>query len=161
MGRLVDRTHGNRRAPPDPSVDMSVPVLSTAGRFPREARVRLRSEYQRIHREGARVHTTHFTIVARPTLAADGARFGCAVSRKVGNAVVRNRLRRMLKEMFRRSRSSLPAVDFVFIAKPEARALASERLDTLAAELLDAIELAGRRAFAPRRHRPRGKRNKK
>jgi ribonuclease P protein component len=84
---------------------------------------------------------------------------GCAVSRKVGSAVVRNRLRRMLKEIFRRCRSCLPPVDLVFIAKPEAGTLAKERLDVVAAELLEPIGDAARRASAPRR--PRGKQQKK
>jgi ribonuclease P protein component len=136
------------------------PVLSDTGPFPREARVRQRWEYRKIHREGARVHTPSFTIVARPTLADAGARMGCAVSRKVGNAVVRNRIRRLLKEMFRRLRSDLPDVDYVFIAKPEARALVVGGLGALVDELLGPIEVAGRRAFAPRRPRPRGKRKK-
>lgn len=137
-----------------------MPVLQTSGPFPPTARVRQRWEFQKIHRDGARVHTPSFTIVARPTLGEGGARLGCAISRKVGPAVVRNRVRRLLKEMFRRLRSSLPDVDFVFIAKPEAAALAAGGLGALVDELLGPIEEAGRRAFAPRRPRPRGKRKK-
>lgn len=138
---------------------MSAPVLSETGKFPREARVRHRWEFQRIHREGIRVHTRHFTIVARKTLGKDGARFGCAVSRKVGPAVVRNRVRRLLKEMFRRCRSRLPPVDLVFIAKPEAGTLAKGRLMDLAAELVDPMDDAAKKALQPRR--PRGRRKPK
>jgi len=44
-----------------------------------------------------------------------------AVSRRVDkSAVVRNRLRRQLKEYFRLHRSGLPVGDYVFIAKPDA-----------------------------------------
>ena len=50
------------------------------------------------------------------------ARLGVTVSRKVGNSVVRHRVKRRIVEVFRRSalRSGLPAWDFVAHVKPEA-----------------------------------------
>ena len=55
---------------------------------------------------------------------ADVARLGVTVSRKVGNSVVRHRLKRRVVEVFRRSpvRAGLPAWDFVVHLKPEAAA---------------------------------------
>lgn len=49
------------------------------------------------------------------------SRFGLTVSRKVGNAVVRNRVKRWLREAVRRERSTLPGRwDVVLIAHPSA-----------------------------------------
>lgn len=77
------------------------------------------------------------------------ARVGCAVSRKVGGAVVRNRIRRLVKELFRRARSELPAVDLVVIAKPAAAVVAggslTELVDTLLPLLFEAAARAGGR----------------
>jgi len=52
------------------------------------------------------------------------ARLGVTVSRKVGNSVVRHRLKRRIVEIFRRApgRAALPAWDFVVHVKPEAAA---------------------------------------
>jgi ribonuclease P protein component len=62
------------------------------------------------------------------------SRIGYTVSRRVGNAVVRNRVRRRLKEIVRLSQDGLaPQVDYVVIAFPTA---AKQSYDVLRMELL-------------------------
>jgi ribonuclease P protein component len=66
-------------------------------------------------------------------------RIGITASRKVGGAVVRNRVKRGVREWFRRSRQALPAdVDVVVIARPGAGELSGSdiqaRLSGLAAQ---------------------------
>ena len=89
------------------------------------------------------------------SVAEAGPRFGCTVSRRVGNAVVRNRVKRLLRTVFRRIRSELPPVDFVVVAQPQAAELAREGVDTISAEIVPAMEEAGRRALSGRGKRAR------
>jgi ribonuclease P protein component len=57
------------------------------------------------------------------------ARLGLTVSRRVGGAVVRTRVKRRIREWFRRHRSEFPkGKDLVVIARPAAAALSSEEL---------------------------------
>jgi len=73
----------------------------------------------------------HRAPVARP-------RLGLTVSRKVGNAVVRNRVKRSIREWFRIVKGDLQARDLVVIARPGAARLAGveifAELQELAAE---------------------------
>lgn len=83
----------------------------------REDRIRRRSEFRRIQSGGRRVHTPHFIIVLSPR-DQDGRRLGVTVTRKVANAVGRNRVKRLVREVFRRNRACFPEpCDIVVIAK--------------------------------------------
>lgn len=130
-----------------------VPSVDEGGKLPRAARIRRRWEFNKIHQDGVRVRTRHFVVIGLPTVAEDGstARIGCAVGRKVGKAVVRNRLRRLIKEVFRRMTQHLPIVDLVVIAKANAGPLAGLEFDALAEELAPALKGAADRAVKKER----------
>lgn len=90
-------------------------------RFPKSLRLRHRQQF-------LKVQDTGFKVSVEPLLALalqnpDGhTRVGFTVSSKVGNAVVRNRIRRRLREIFRTRKSLLPSgVDVVWIARTSAR----------------------------------------
>jgi ribonuclease P protein component len=86
-------------------------------RLPRATLVRRRTDYLAIQNRGRRVGGTHLMVFA---LAGSG-RMGITVSRKVGGAVVRNRVKRWIRECYRRRRTEFPVqVDFVVVARSEA-----------------------------------------
>ena len=122
-------------------------LLAPHGPLQRAARLRRRAEFLRAQSRGIRLHTPAFTIIVVDGVeGATGARLGCAVSKRVGNAVVRNRIRRLLKEVFRRTAVRLAAVDIVVVAKPPAKALAQRGLEAVARTLVPALEEGSRRA---------------
>jgi ribonuclease P protein component len=90
-------------------------------RLPSEQTVRRRADYLRCYRTGRRRHGSLALLYFVPNQLA-GPRLGITASRKVGNAVVRHRLKRRIKEIYRRwqDRSQLPPLDLVVHLKPEA-----------------------------------------
>jgi ribonuclease P protein component len=87
----------------------------------RDERLRHRREFLNCYRRGRRRHGSLLILYVFPN-ALSHPRLGITASRKVGDAVVRHRLKRRIKEVYRRwsGRRSLPAMDLVVHAKPQA-----------------------------------------
>lgn len=101
------------------------PVRSDCS-FGRNRRVRKRAEFARVQERGRRVTTPHFVLLvaARPSSESGPARLGFIVTRKVGGAVARNRIKRVCRECFRTWPGLLPGgVDLVVIARQGAQNL--------------------------------------
>ena len=89
--------------------------------LPPARRIRRRGEFQHVFDVGRRAHGRYLTIVAAP--AATGAsRLGIVASRKVGGSVLRNRAKRLIREIFRTAPGPSAPSDLVVIAKPAAPA---------------------------------------
>ena len=87
-------------------------------RFPKTVRLRRRKEFLGVQRSPHRLVTQHFIVYARPTGDRD-TRIGITVSRKVGRAHQRNRVKRLVREVFRMNRSTVPSgLDAVLVARP-------------------------------------------
>ena len=76
--------------------------------FPREARLVRRGAFDAVYRAGKRLASSHFTVFVRSNELAL-SRFGFSIKKALGGAVVRNRIRRRVREIVRCHRQEIPA----------------------------------------------------
>ena len=117
---------------------------SGAQALPRAARLRRAAEMQSVFERGSRVESRTFVLLWRP--ASGGRKAGFAVSRRVGGAVQRNRVRRRLREAYRRSGPFPLDLILVFVGRPAA---GSAAFPELIAEMERVAARVGLRAVSP------------
>lgn len=104
-------------------------------RFTKAERLRHRRDFLRAQALGKRLYTRHFGVTLAPP-AATSPRLGLVVTKRLGKAAQRNRVKRLLREFFRRHRTQLPAVDLVIMAKKGAAALGYHQVEEELGRLL-------------------------
>ena len=87
-----------------------------AGFRPHE-HIRRRADFQRIYQQGTRVNSRYSTVFVLPN-ELPSARLGIAATKKLGGSVVRNRAKRLIREVFRRNKIAA-GLDVVIIPKRE------------------------------------------
>jgi len=111
-------------------------------RFPKAARLTQSAEFARVRTEGKPVHGKMLVLGVLKGRGESDGRVGIVTSRRVGSAVIRNRVRRRLREVFRAMRPRLiPGVWLVVVAKSSAASA------TLAALSEECSQLARRGAI--------------
>ena len=115
-------------------------MASRAGEgFPKALRLKSRRQFLEVQGEGVKVSAGPLLGLAKKN-GSQVTRLGLTVSSKVGNAVERARIKRRLRELFRRQRARLPeGLDVVLIARQSAReadfAALSQAFDAVAVGL--------------------------
>ena len=136
-------------------------------RAPRRRRLSRSAEFERVYRQGRSKGNRFLVLYAFPREdesradPSEGPRLGLSVSKRIGGAVDRNRVKRVLREAFWEEAARLPSgSDYVVVARPDARGLAEREgmsgVRTALAELVDG--LGG--APAPRKARREGARDR-
>jgi len=90
--------------------------------FPKSGRLRKRFEFLRLSNSPHKFAARGFLVVWLEN-GGSQARLGATVSKKVGCAVVRNRIKRYIRESFRQMRLPLPSVDINVVARRDAAAM--------------------------------------
>jgi ribonuclease P protein component len=125
------RAEGPREPPPQGAQaprhrDLQEVVLGAT--FDRSRRLRRKADFRRVQADARRVVTRHFVLLvaSRPEAQPvnERPRIGLIVSRKVGGAVARNRVKRLCRECFRLSAEMLPdGVDLIVVARDGAESM--------------------------------------
>jgi ribonuclease P protein component len=113
-------------------------------RSPSRGRLSRSAEFERVYRQGRSTANRHLVLYTFPNPSTERPRLGLSVSRKVGGAVERNRVKRLLREAYAQAEGELrPGQDIVVVARPQARELAErEGLDGVGAALDELIDRA-------------------
>lgn len=119
-------------------VSVPPPEAEAGARLRRADRILSGKDFRRIQRQGQRRRSPHFATILGPGWDPTRTRLGLAISRRVAGAVGRNRVKRRLREWFRRHRIQLPkGRDLVIVARPGAALLGEAELEREMAELLE------------------------
>ena len=117
-----------------------------AQRGPKRRRPSRSAEFERVYRQGRSKGNRYLVLYAFPRAEEDGEgpRLGLSVGRRVGGAVDRTRVKRVLREAFWEESQRLPAgSDYVVVARPESLALTEREgepgIRTALSELVDAL----------------------
>ena len=95
--------------------------IMTAACFGPDARLASRRDYRRAFTDGRKFVGRRLILWCAPSREVTGARLGLSVPAKVGGAVLRNRLKRLVRESFRLNRKRLERADFLVYLRPGCR----------------------------------------
>ncbi len=95
------------------------PTKAVGGRqrLTAEERIRRRRDFQQVYERGVRTHARFMTLFVLAN-SLPVTRLGVAATRRLGDAVHRNRAKRLVRELFRRNKT-LPGFDVVVVPRPE------------------------------------------
>lgn len=110
--------------------------------FMPDEHIRLQRDFDRLFREGKPLHFSEFVARALPN-GLERSRLGLSVGRRVGNAVRRNRIKRLLREAWRLNRDLLGTpCDVVFVPRPSWRELKYAAIEPTMQRAMRAIATA-------------------
>ncbi len=107
--------------------------MDASAAFPKSRRLLRRAEFVEVQTKGRRVRADHFLLMHIPC---EVTRVGLTVSSRVGKAVVRNRVKRWIREYLRKHWQEVPAGASVIVARPSAAQVPHEVVDAELARLL-------------------------
>ncbi len=115
-------------------------------------------DYRRVSRKGRRLTSRGFVMLVSPSRETEteqgpqGARLGMSASRRVGNAVTRNRVKRQIREWYRAEKHIIPGgKDYVLIVRRPAAGMSSGEIRQMLSRLIDQMSAKSQAGAVSRR----------
>ncbi len=108
-------------------------------RLTKEERLRLKRDFRRVFTKGKSVSNDYVRLVYLEN-GLDHPRIAVVVRKKIGKAVFRNRLRRLVKEFYRLNKERFPNYDVVVLFREESKNLKGVKLDDIGKILTELLE---------------------
>jgi ribonuclease P protein component len=109
-------------------------------KFTKQQRIYRSAEYQAILKSGIKVSDRYFRIAVNRNPGQPNSKLGIIVSKKVGPAVTRNRIKRMVREIYRLNQKNITGdLNLVVIAKPECVIQKYQDIERSLIKLLDRV----------------------
>lgn len=96
--------------------------------FSRNLKIRKSPEFKEVFNKGERLYTEHYTLIYAPN-SLGSPRLGLVVGKRCGNAIKRNRIKRVLREVFRRNKPLFDSLDVLIIGKKNGETLGYSRAE--------------------------------
>ncbi|SRR5579875_2157890 len=103
--------------------------------FSSNLKIRKSSEFKEAFDKGKKLYTEHYTLICAPN-SLGFPRLGLVIGKRCGNAVKRNRIKRVLREVFRRNKSFFDSLDILIVGKKSDKTLG---YSTAKEEIIEAI----------------------
>ncbi|MFN3406719.1 MAG: ribonuclease P protein component [Caldimicrobium sp.] len=103
----------------------------------KKERLRLNRDFLRVFRTGKKIWIDKYLLVIYCPNKLSYRRLGIVVSKKIGKATLRNKVKRMLRELFRKNKEIFPeGIDIIMIASPNLQFITYEKLLELVKDYL-------------------------
>ncbi len=93
-------------------------------------RIKKNEDFQMIYKHGKSVANRQFIVYRYDSHTQDHFRLGISVSKKLGNAVVRNRIKRSIRESFTKHKEDIIPADFIVIARKPANDMSVDEINS-------------------------------
>ncbi|WP_414044464.1 ribonuclease P protein component [Macrococcus animalis] len=91
-------------------------------------RIKKNDDFQKVYKQGKSVANKQFIVYRLANSENEHFRLGISVSKKIGNAVVRNRIKRAIRESFTRHKKDIIKDDFIIIARNPSKDMTVEEI---------------------------------
>ena len=126
--------------------------------FPKDVRLLRHADFERVYQQGKRHFSPSMTVFFLERESGEGPRVGLTVGKVLGGAVVRNRIKRRVREAVRKKLMPLStSVDVVINPKKSAIALEMTKLEAEIERAFAAVQQGKGTAASEAPRRPRGK----